>query len=160
MMTKYHISLQDGKVRKCTARSVEFCRADTINNEHYSTVEEAQQAYEKYMSDSGIGISSLHKSSISKSINNGNILHKLQKSGYNFAFVTDDDIKSDSYRMINEENQRLGFSGEDLEVRNVLEYHMAQQDMSNSADIMYGYYLLARTQHVNIETLKEKFRCL
>jgi len=47
-MLKYHISKNDGMARKCTAKTIESCRAEKPEglNEHYSTLEEAQAAYE------------------------------------------------------------------------------------------------------------------
>lgn len=49
-MTNYHISA-DGNVRKCVAKTVESCRAEKAEgvDQHFSTKEEAQSAYEKSM---------------------------------------------------------------------------------------------------------------
>lgn len=49
-MANYHISA-DGNVRKCVAKTVESCRAEKAEgvDQHFSTREEAQEAYEKSM---------------------------------------------------------------------------------------------------------------
>ena len=50
-MANYHISA-DGNVRKCVAKTVESCRAERAEgvDQHFSTREEAQAAYEQSMS--------------------------------------------------------------------------------------------------------------